>query len=229
MKKLSIIIPVYNEHETILNLLETVKAVNLINNLEKEIIIVDDYSTDGTRSLLKNIESEHKIFYHYKNQGKGASVKTALKKVSGDIIIIQDADLEYNPHEYNDLLKPILAGEAAVVYGSRFLKKHQPRYRLFYQGNLFLSWFLSLLYGQKITDIETCYKMIKREALDGIVLKSNRFNFEPEITAKLLRLGHKILELPISYQSRSFSQGKKIKWHDGIQAIISIIKYRFFD
>lgn len=228
MKKLSIIIPVYNEHKTIINLLETIKAVDLINGLEKEIIIVDDYSTDGTRSLLKNIESEHKIFYHHKNQGKGAAVRTALNGVSGDIIIIQDADLEYNPHEYNKLLKPILAGETAVVYGSRFLKKHRPRYRLFYQGNLFLSWLLSFLHGQKITDIETCYKMIKREALNGITLKSNRFNFEPEITAKLLRRGHKILELPISYQSRSFAQGKKIKWHDGLAAIFCIIKNRFY-
>lgn len=228
MKKLSIIIPVYNERKTILDLIQIVKNVNLINNLEKEIIIIDDYSTDGTRLLLKNIENEHKIFYHHKNQGKGAAVRTALKEISGDIIIIQDADLEYNPHEYNDLLKPILAGETAVVYGSRFLKKHQPRYRLFYQGNLFLSWLLSFLHGQKITDIETCYKMIKREALDGIILKSNRFNFEPEITIKLLRRGHKILELPISYQSRSFAEGKKIKWHDGLAAIICIIKNRFY-
>jgi len=227
MKKLSIIIPVYNEFETIINLLEIVKGVKLINNLEKEIIIVDDFSTDGTGDLLKNLGKEHKIIYHPKNQGKGAAVRTGLKEATGDIIIIQDGDLEYNPQEYNDLLKPILAGEAAVVYGSRFLKKHQSRYRLFYQGNLFLSWLLSFLHGQKITDIETCYKMIKREVMDGITIEANRFNFEPEITSKILRRGHKILELPISYQSRSFAQGKKIKWHDGVAAVACIIKNRF--
>lgn len=228
MKKLSIIIPVYNERETILDLIKIVKSVNLTNNLEKEIIIVDDCSTDGTRLLLEKVENEHKIIYHNKNQGKGAAIRTALGEISGDIIIIQDADLEYNPHEYNNLLKPILAGETSVVYGSRFLKKHQPRYLLFYRGNQFLSWLLSFLHGQKITDIETCYKMIKREVLDGLTLKSNRFNFEPEITSKILKRGHKILELPISYKSRSFSLGKKIKWHDGLAAIFCIIKNRFY-
>ena len=228
MKKLSIIIPVYNELNTIINLLETVKAVNLINDLEKEIIIVDDYSTDGTRALLNNLENEHKIFYHDKNRGKGAAIRTALENITGDIVIIQDADLEYNPHEYNILLKPILDGETNVAYGSRFLKKHQPLYRLFYHGNLFLSWLFSFLHGHKITDIETCYKMIKREAMDGINLKSDRFNFEPEITAKLLRRGHKILEMPISYRSRSFAEGKKIKWHDGLLAVAYIIINRFY-
>jgi len=220
--RLSIIIPVFNEAKTIEKVLAQVK--NLLVN--KEIIIVDDYSTDGTRGILKNIK-EAKIIYHDKNQGKGAAIRTGLKYTTGDIIIIQDADLEYNPAEYPALLKPILDGEAKVVYGSRFLNPtHSPRYRLFYLGNKFLSSLSSILYNQKITDMETCYKVFRREVIDNIEIESNRFDFEPEITAKIIKAGHKIKEVPISYNSRSFSEGKKIGWRDGVMAIYKLIKYR---
>jgi glycosyltransferase involved in cell wall biosynthesis len=225
--KLSVIIPVFNEKNTILEILDRVEKVKL--DLEKEIIIIDDFSTDGTRELLKELEEKHKIIYQEKNLGKGAAVKKGFLETNGDIIIIQDADLEYDPKEYNKLLEPILKGEAKVVFGSRFLNKHYPRYKLFYFGNKMLSFLFSVLYGQKVSDMETCYKVFIKEVLKGIEIKSNRFNFEPEITAKIIKAGYKIKEIPISYLSRSFSEGKKINWRDGISAIFSLIKYRFFD
>lgn len=227
--KLSIIIPVFNEKNTILEILNRVEKAELPNNLEKEIIIIDDFSIDGTRELLKGLENKYKIIYQEKNFGKGAAVKRGFKEASGDIILIQDADLEYNPEEYKKLLGPILKGEASVVYGSRFTEKHKPKYKLFYWGNKFLSFLFSILYGQKISDMETCYKVFKKEVVKNINTKSNRFNFEPEITAKIIKAGHKIKEVPISYNGRSFKEGKKINWQDGISAIFSLIKYRFFD
>ncbi len=227
--KLSIIIPVYNEKATILQLLDKVEKVESPQNTEKEIIIIDDYSTDGTRELLNGLRSKYKIIYHNKNHGKGAAIRTGLKKASGDFIIIQDADLEYDPNEYSKLLQPILDRETQVVYGSRFLGQHSPRYKLFYLGNKFLSLLFSILYGQKISDMETCYKIFRREVIENIIIKSNRFNFEPEITAKIIKAGYKIKEIPISYQSRSFAEGKKIGWRDGVVAIYCLIKYRFFN
>lgn len=229
MKKLSIIIPVFNEKNTILEILDRVEKSELPNNLEKEIIIIDDFSTDGTRELLKDLSGKYKIIYQEKNFGKGAAVKSGFKEAGGDIIIIQDADLEYNPEEYKKLLEPILKGEASVVYGSRFAEKHKPKYQLFYWGNIFLSFLFSILYGQKVSDMETCYKVFKKEVLRGVEIKSNRFNFEPEITAKIIKAGYRIKEIPISYASRSFSEGKKIGWHDGVSAIYALIKYRFFN
>jgi len=227
--KLSIIIPVYNEKNTILKIIKKVENANLPQELKKEIIIVDDRSTDGTRKILKEIEWKYKIIFHEKNKGKGAAIKSALKEVTGDIVIIQDADLEYNPQDYIKLLDPILNREANVVYGSRFLNKHNPRYIHLYLGNKFLSLIFSLMFMQKISDMETCYKVLSREIINKIKIKSNRFNFEPEITAKIIKLGYKIKEVPISYQSRSFKEGKKINWQDGISAIYALIKYKFFN
>lgn len=226
--KLSIIIPVFNEKNTINKLLNLVDEVK-ISGIEKEIIIIDDFSTDGTRDILEGLKNKYKIIFKEKNGGKGAAVKRGFLKASGDIILIQDADLEYNPEEYGKLLEPILKGETKVVYGSRFSESHKPKYKLFYWGNVFLSFLFSVLYGQKISDMETCYKVFKKEVLRGIKIKSNRFNFEPEITAKIIKAGYKIMEVPISYNSRSFKEGKKINWRDGVSAIFSLIKYRFFN
>lgn len=228
MTKVNILIPVFNERATILELIKRVEAATLPEGLDKELIIIDDGSSDGTTELLSKI-NHHIVIVHPINRGKGAAIKSGLARATGEIILIQDADLEYNPDEYHQLLLPILNGETKVVYGSRFLTKHQPRYKSLYFGNKLLSLVSSILFFQWISDMETCYKVFHREALNGLIIKSNRFNLEPEITAKFLRAGHKIKEVPISYQSRSFEQGKKIKWHDGLIAIWSLFKYRFFD
>ena len=214
---------------TLLFYIKKVEKVELPHNIEKEIIIIDDYSIDGTRDILKKLKDKYKIIYHDRNYGKGAAIKTGLKEITGDIIIIQDADLEYDPGEYPKLLLPVINNKTKVVYGSRFLAEHVPRYRIFYLGNKFLSFLFSLMYGQKISDIETCYKVFHKDVLENITIKSNGFNFEPEITAKLIKAGYKIKEIPISYQSRSFREGKKISWRDGVVAIYCLIKYRFFD
>jgi len=227
--KLSIVIPVYNEKNTILQILEKVERVSLLSDLEKEVIIVDDFSADGSREILKSLDKKYRIIFHNKNKGKGAALKSGFKAASGDIILIQDADLEYNPEEYPLLLEPILNKKAKVVYGSRFFKKHNPRYRLFYFGNKFLSFLFSIFYGKWISDMETCYKVFRREVLDNIKIKSDRFDFEPEITAKIIKAGYDIKEVPISYESRSIEEGKKIGWKDGFSAIYTIIKYRFIN
>jgi len=224
--KLSIIIPVYNERGNILKVLDRVGRVDI--GIEKEIIIVDDCSTDGTRNLLERI-TKHKIFYHSKNMGKGSAIRTALKHATGDITLIQDADLEYHPEEYPQLLKPILSGDAEVVYGSRFLYEHRPRYWLNYQGNRFISFLTTLLFFKKITDIETCYKVFKTDVIKNINLKAKRFDFEPEVTAKILKRGYDIYEVPISYKCRSYEEGKKITWKDGLASLWYLIKYRFVD
>lgn len=227
--KLSIIIPVYNEEKTILNVLDIVESVD-IGDIQKEFIIVDDFSTDGTREILHHLQkAEFKIFFHNKNKGKGAALRTGFQHAAGDIIIIQDADLEYNPHEYQKLLQPILENKTKVVYGSRFLSKHQPRYTFYYWGNIFLSFLTTLLYKNKITDMETCYKVFTKEVLNSLNLRAKRFDFEPEITSKILKRGYGILEIPISYQCRKFSEGKKISWKDGVKAVYYLIKYRFVD
>ena len=232
MLKLSIIIPVYNEERTILRVIKEVKTVKL-DNISKEIIVVDDYSIDQTRHILKKLKGKSiKVFYHKKNMGKGAAIRTGLKNCTGDIILIQDADLEYNPNEYKKLLNPIMEGKAKIVYGSRLeaiRRNLKSMYKLHYIGNLFLTLATNLLYGTKISDMETGYKVFRREVIKNISLRANYFDFEPEITAKILKKGYKICEVPINFVGRKFEEGKKITWVDGVKAVYCLIKYRFVD
>jgi len=226
--KLSIIIPVYNESKTILKILDKIKKVKI--PVKKEIIIVDDSSKDGTRKILKKIKSKNiKIYFHNKNLGKGSAIKTGIKNSTGDLIIIQDADLEYNPFEYGKLIKPILEKKTRVVYGSRFLNNNKKIYHRYYFGNKSLSFLTSIIYFTKITDMETCYKVFDANLIKNINFKSKRFDFEPEITSKLLKKNIKIMEVPISYFPRRKSEGKKIRFKDGIIALFTLIKYRFVD
>lgn len=233
MKKLSILIPIYNEEKTLVQVLEMVSQADSAG-LEKELILVDDGSTDGTREILASLDankySAH-IYYHEKNQGKGAALRTAQSHATGDIVMIQDADLEYSPKEYPELLKPILDGKADVVYGSRLSGGKLSRAFKFthYLGNKFLSLLTNILYDSTLTDMETCYKVFRAEVFKKVTIRSNRFDFEPEITAKVLKQGVRIYELPISYYGRDYSEGKKITWKDGFAAIAALIKYRFFD
>lgn len=229
MVKLSIIIPVYNESKTVSTIIEKVKSVDL-GEIKKEIIAIDDFSTDGTKSILEKVDGI-KVLRHDKNRGKGSAIRTGIEHATGDVIIIQDADLEYDPEEFPVVLKPILEDSAEVVYGSRFLQKtnHKPRYLVNYLGLKFLAFLVSALYGQKVTDVETCYKAFKSDVIKGINLKAERFDFEPEVTAKLIKKGHSIVEVPVSYRGRSYEDGKKIRWRDGINAIYCLVKYRFFD
>ena len=228
--KLSVIVPVYNEEKTILEILDKVEKVDL-GDIKKEIIVVDDCSRDRTREVLKTIKNKKvKIFYHEKNQGKGSSIRTGLNHVTGDIVIIQDADLEYNPQNIAFLLQPILNQETKVVYGSRLLGSHKDMYFLHYVGNYILTLITNLLYGSNITDMETGYKVMDASVIRNIKLKARRFDFEPEITAKILKKGYKIKEIPINFTNpRKFSEGKKITWRDGIKAIYYLLKYRFFN
>lgn len=227
--KLSVVIPVYNEVKTIEKIISRVQKVPL----EKEIIIVDDGSTDGTHKKLKKINKRSKdvkIFYHKWNKGKGAALRTGFNKVKGDIVIIQDADLEYNPKEYPKLLQPILDNRADVVYGSRFLGgPHRVLFFWHYVGNKFLTLLSNLVTNINLTDMETGYKAFKSQVLNDITLKSNRFGFEPEFTIKIAKRGYRIYEVPISYSGRNYSEGKKITWKDGIVAIFAILWFRFFD
>jgi len=229
MPKLSVVIPVYNEAQTIAEIIRRVEQVNI----EKEIIVVDDCSNDGSRHLLKEISNDrgiNKVFYHEKNQGKGAALRTAFKQVQGDITIIQDADLEYDPKEYQNLIQPILEDKADVVYGSRFLGgPHRVLLFWHYMGNRWLTLLSNMFNNINLTDMETGYKVFRTDIIRQIEIKSNRFGFEPEITAKLAKLNCRIYEMPISYYGRDYKQGKKITWKDGIAAIWYIIKYRFVD
>ena len=227
--KLSIIIPAYNEKKTIEEIIRRVQAVEV--GLEKEIIVVDDFSQDGTRQILEKLmEPNLKVFFHSKNMGKGAALQTGFSQAEGDILLIQDADLEYDPKEYARLLEPILDGRADAVYGSRFLGgPHRVLFFWHYLGNKVLTTFCNILSNLNLTDIETCYKVFKKEVLNSIKLRSKRFGFEPEITLKLAKLKCRIYEVPISYSGRDYSEGKKIGWRDGIAAIFHIIRYKFFD
>ena len=260
--KLSVVVPVYNERDTIRQILERIQAVPI----RKEIILVDDYSTDGTREILKEIEEEQKrnspagsdaqqsggagsedsvgqcasaeptntieVVFHEKNRGKGAALRTGFRKVSGTIVIVQDADLEYNPDEYPELIEPIIEGRADVVYGSRFIgETHRVLYFWHYLGNKLLTMVSNMFTGLNLTDMETCYKVFRREVIDEIAptLKSDRFGFEPEVTAKIARRRLRVYERPISYSGREYSEGKKITWKDAVQAFFCIIRYRFRD
>ena len=231
--KLSVIIPAYNEEKTIATLIENVQKVTLKKSIKKEIIVVDDFSTDGTRKILLGLKGSNlKIFFHLKNQGKGTAIRTGLKHVTGDIILIQDADLEYNPSEYGKLLRPIIEDNKNVVYGTRLeYIKHNVKNmnRLHFIGNLFLTYITNLFYNTNITDMETGYKVFRKEVIDKIKLKAKRFDFEPEITAKILKKGYKICEVPITFKARKFDEGKKITWRDGIKALFYLIKYRFIN
>ncbi len=229
--KLSVLIPVYNEIDTFEEILERIKNAD-IGDLEKEIVIVDDYSTDGTRDLIKKIGEKDKtikIFYHEKNKGKGAAVKTAIEKMTGDIAVIQDADLEYDPEEYMLLLNPILSGKADVVYGSRFITTRERRVLYFwhYVGNKFLTLLGNMFSNLNLTDMETCYKMFKSDILKKIYLENDGFAFDAEVTLKVARLNVKMYEVGISYHGRSYEEGKKITWKDGFRTIYAIFKYAF--
>jgi len=223
--RLSVVIPVYNEIDTLEELISRVQAVNL----DKEIIVVDDYSTDGTRAKLAQFgHSENvKIIYHDKNQGKGAALRTGFAVATGDVVIIQDADLECDPQEYFKLVEPITSGRADVVFGSRFAGGESHRVLYFWHcvGNKFLTFLSNCFTDLNLTDMETCYKVFRREIIQSISIKENRFGFEPEITAKVAALGCRIYEVSISYDGRPSDQGKKIGWKDGVRAVWCILKY----
>ena len=230
MKKVSIVVPVFNEINTIDAILEKIEQASFCG-LEKEIILVDDMSFDGTREHLKNYEDKYQVYYHEKNQGKGAAIRTAMKHITGDIMVIQDADLEYDPADYHELMQLIIDDKADVVYGSRLTGAKPSRSFMFthWLGNKVLTLTTNILYGATLTDMETCYKAFNTKFLQGIDIKSDRFDFEPEITAKVLKRRARLYELPISYYGRDYSEGKKITWKDGFHAIWALLRFRFSD
>jgi len=226
--KLSVVIPVYNEQAF---LRETVRKVEAVDH-DKEILLIDDCSTDGTQEILEEYKGRQgiRVFHHSRNQGKGAALRTGFTHAEGDIIIIQDADLEYDPKDYGTLLEPILDGRADVVYGSRFLGgPHRVMFYWHYVGNKLLTTLSNMFTNLNLTDMETGYKVFSKNVIDSIPLKCNRFGFEPEITSKIARKNFRVYEVPISYSGRDYSEGKKITWKDGVAALWFIVKFRFFD
>ncbi len=234
--KLSILIPVYNEGPTIHLILDRIKAVLLMNNIKKELILVNDCSTDNTdesiqKYIKENPDLDIRYFKHEKNQGKGAAIHTAISKATGDYSIIQDADLEYDPEEFNLLIKPVLRGTADVVYGSRFLGGNAHRILFFWHsiGNKFLTFLNNMFTNLNLTDMETCYKLFRTSIIQQVKLEEKRFGFEPEVTAKISRIPDiRIYEVGISYYGRTFAEGKKINWKDGLRALYCIVKYNWF-
>lgn len=227
--RLSVVIPCYNEKNTILTIVNAVRESSYQN---KEIIIVDDSSTDGTKDILRTkvFPLVNKILYHEFNQGKGAAIRTGILAATGDIVIIQDADLEYDPNEYSLLVEPILENKADVVFGSRFMGGQPHRVLYFWHrvGNFFLTFISNMFTNLNLSDMETCYKVFKREIIQGITIEENRFGFEPEITAKISKTHYRIYEVGISYYGRTYAEGKKIGWRDGFRALYCIIKYNVF-
>ncbi|MCA8972218.1 MAG: glycosyltransferase family 2 protein [Planctomycetes bacterium] len=226
---LSVVIPVFNEETTLEAIVERVRTVDL----PKEILLVDDGSTDASPEILARLESIDgvRVFRHDRNRGKGAALKTGFAEAKGNVVIIQDADMEYDPHDYPALLRPILEGRADVVYGSRFLVREYARVHLFshYLGNRFLTFLSNVFSGLNLTDMETCYKVFRAEVVKDLDLKSRRFNVEPEMTAKVAKKRLRVYEVPVSYAGRDFDEGKKISWRDGFSAMWAIVKYRFVD
>lgn len=237
IKKLSIIIPTYNEALTIHQILNKIEKVTLVDNIEKEIIVINDCSNDDTKKIVENyiLENQNQdiiYFEHEVNMGKGAALHTGISKATGEFLIIQDADLEYDPNEYNDLLKPVLLGFADVVYGSRFMGSNPHRVLYFWHtiGNKFLTFLSNMFTNLNLTDMETCYKLFRTSIIQKIILKEERFGFEPEITAKISKISKiRIYEVGISYYGRTYDEGKKIGWKDGFRAIYCILKYGLFN
>lgn len=226
-KLLSIIIPVYNEDATIGEVLQRVFAAKL-DGWSKQVIVVDDGSTDKTREILASWQKKATVIFQLRNQGKGAAVMTGVARARGDVILLQDADLEYSPSDYPKLLEPFSDPRVTVIYGSRFLGPHLSTMYLYALGNKLVTWVTNVLFNTNITDMETGYKVFRKSVIDGISIRSRRFDFEPEFTAKVLKAGHQIYEVPISYFGRKFSEGKKLTWRDGVIALFTLIYQRLF-
>jgi glycosyltransferase involved in cell wall biosynthesis len=225
-KTLTVIVPVYNERTTVAEILRRIRLVDV--GLLVDVIVVDDGSTDGTEKVLRVlVDSTVQVVTHERNRGKGAAIRTGLSRATGDLVLIQDADLEYDPDDWPKLLAPLLRHRAVVVYGSRFTGERKNMLLLHWIGNRFLSIVTNLLYQTTLSDVETCYKVFDRRVLEGLTVVSDKFDFEPEITAKVLRRGYRIYEVPISYAGREVSEGKKITWRDGFGALIALVRFRF--
>jgi glycosyltransferase involved in cell wall biosynthesis len=230
IRKLSVIVPVYNERTTLVEVLRRMRTVELPDGIDREIIMVDDGSTDGTRDVLRQLgDSTVRVVLHDTNRGKGAAVRTGLESATGDYVLIQDADLEYDPDDWPKLIAPVQRGRARVVYGSRFTGERRNMLFLHWVGNRMLSLVTNMLYNTTLSDMETCYKLIDRDLMLDLGLRSNRFDIEPEITAKILKRRIRIYEVPISYTGREFDEGKKITWRDGFAALWTLAKFRFAD
>jgi glycosyltransferase involved in cell wall biosynthesis len=230
LRKLTIVVPVFNERNTLVEVLRRMRAVELPDGIEKEIIVVDDGSTDGTRDVLRQLgDSTVRVVLLDENQGKGAALRAGFAHATGEFVLVQDADLEYDPEDWPKLLNPVMRGRARVVYGSRFTGERRNMLLLHWIGNRFLSMTTNVLYNTTLSDMETCYKLIERTLIEEMKLQSNRFDIEAEMSAKILKRGVRIYEVPISYSGREFDEGKKITWRDGFSALWTLVKYRIRD
>ena len=230
IRKLSVIVPVYNERNTVVEVVRRMRAVELPDGIEREIIVIDDGSSDGTRDVLRQLgDSTVRILVHEDNRGKGAAVRTGLALATGDYVLIQDADLEYDPDDWPRLITPVMRGRARVVYGSRFTGERRNMLLLHWIGNRVLSLVTNILFNSTLSDMETCYKLVDRKLLVDLELRSDHFDIEAEITAKILKRGIRIYEVPISYMGREFDEGKKITWRDGFAALWTLVKFRLGD